>query len=302
MAKGVGWAMAEVLGSISVAHLRGVVMVCPICGGPMLGGMMTEQFKCRSSSEDDMPEWLAQALRGQGFNPGAYYHYEGGVKVLATTADGVELGPMRDRGSFGGWQWWGVPEGEITFPDWFPTAARDDYVAARWENWQQQLEELQTHPDAVSIVLSEFAVSHPVLAIEELRSTIAARAKKRQEAAAAEVERQQEQKWFEESLLNKGFFSGRMGKAVLPEGCRVLQAKSHGWRDNPIVLVVGSRLTTEQLVALVEAKGDYSEVVMDGRFPIIVSPDPAFWIGRGGCIAKHLASALGLRFLKVQQK
>jgi hypothetical protein len=41
---------------------------------------------------------------------------------------------------------------------------------------------------------------------------------------------------------------------------------------------------------------------MEGRFPVIISPDPAFWIGKGGYRAKFLAAALGLRFLKIREK
>jgi hypothetical protein len=41
---------------------------------------------------------------------------------------------------------------------------------------------------------------------------------------------------------------------------------------------------------------------MEGRFPVLYTPNPARWIGRKGCVAKALATALGIKFLKVVEK
>lgn len=301
MAKGTGWAMAEVMGSLKVAHLQGQYRVCPICGAPMAPGFMTEQFKCNTEWAADMPEWLKTALREQGYKPWAFYPQNGAISVLATAENGVELCPMRDRGNFGGWQWNGIPEGEITFLDWFPIEARDEYIAQRWAAWEEELITLLEHPD-VSISDDELENEHPATLIGQAKRQIEVAEKTRQKKAEREVQRQADQADLDKALADDGFFRGRKGKAEIPEGATVIWRTSHGDRQNPIQTIVGPHLTVDQLQALVAAAGDYSEVRMHGQFPVVHTPDPARWIGRKGCIAKALAKALGIKFLKVVEK
>lgn len=298
MAKGTGWAMAAVLGGLKVAHLRGEVVICPICGGPMTVGIMTEQFKCRSSDRnEDMPDWLAEALRAQGYSPWAYYPQNGAIQVLAIAENGAELGPMRDRGNFGGWQWSEKPEGEIAFPEWFPIETCAAYIQERWAAWEVKLAELQNHPDAGGV-----EEDHPARMIQKLEANIARAEEIRQKQAKRESQRQADQAALDKALAEDGFFDGRIGKAVLPEGVIVIRRDSMGDRQNPYLLIAGPKLTVAQLRRLVEARGNYSEVVMEDRFPAIHTPDPKGWIGRQGCVAKHLARALGLKFLRVIEK
>jgi len=301
MAKGTGWAMAAVLGSLKVAHLQGRVVVCPICGGPMTVGFMTEQFKCRSEANEDMPEWLEKALKEQGYSPWAFYSQDGAIRVLATAENGVELVPIRDRGMFGGWQWDGVPEGEISFPQWFPIEERDAYVAGRFAEWEKKLEELLSHPD-VNIPDEELEEKHPAQLIQKAERQIEAAKAVRRKRAEREAQRQADQAALDKALAEQGFFEGRIGLAEIPEGAFVLRRWSMGSRSNPCLLIVGPHLTVDQLKALVAAAGDYSEVKMQGRFPILVTPNPARWIGRNGRVAKALARALGIKFLKVVEK
>jgi hypothetical protein len=82
----------------------------------------------------------------------------------------------------------------------------------------------------------------------------------------------------------------------------LISSQSMGIANNPIVLLAAPKMSTKQLEALVAAARDGSEVVSEGRFPVIKTPYPAKWIGKGGSIAKSLANALGLRFLKVVEK
>lgn len=301
MAKGTGYHMAAVLGSMKVAHLRGQFVLCPVCGGPMTVGVMTAQFKCQSEREEDMPEWLSEALRSQGFSPWAFYSQDGAIRILATAENGAELGPMRDRGNFGGWQWSEKPEGEITFPDWFPTEARNAYVTERFAAWEGKLKELLSHMD-VKISDEEIESKHPAQLIDKAERQIETARAAREKQAKREAQRQEDQAALDKALTEDGFFRGRKGKAKTPEGAAVIWATSHGDRQNPIQMIVAPRLTVGQFKALVAAAGDYSEVRMQGKFPVIHTPNPARWIGRKGCIAKTLARALGIKFLKVVEK
>lgn len=315
MAKGTGWAMASVMGSMRVAHLRGQSNPCPICGAPMTVGSMTEQFKCKSDEAADMPEWLAEALKSQGFKPWAFYTQDGAIEVLATAENGAELSGMRAHGGrFGGWQWSKRPEGEITFPDWFPTDARDAYVAERFQQWEadlaKTLEEATTlglklcpncgHGPYSSTHKTPCEGTHPVTHLQKVRWNVDHEVKKREKEGAREAARLTDQAVLDKALVEQGFFRGRKGKAIRPDGSIVLS--SDGDRSNPQLFVVAPRITTEQFTALVAAFDDGSEVRMQGRFPVLYTPYPKFWIGRGGQTARALAQALRIKFLKVEKK
>lgn len=300
MAKGPGWAMAEYFGSLKVAHLVGQIVICPICGGPMTVGSMTEQFKCRGGKEGDMPSWLRDALKGQKYEPWQYYPQDGAITVLATAANGVALTAMRDRGLFGGWQWDGVPEGEVTFPDWFPTAERDQYVAARFAAWNEELVELLKKPD-VQISEEELQKEHPYRLILRAEGQVESAAQARKAAAEREAERKADQERVTRALTQDGFFEGRLGRAALPEGVTIIRRDSMGDRSDPHLLMAASRMNLDQLRALVQALGDFSEVQIQGRTVCIVSSNPGRWIGRGGSTIKALGQALS-RYIRVVEK
>ncbi len=303
MAKGVGWMMAEVMGSLKVAHLVGQVVICPVCGEPMTVGGFVESFKCQAESrEADMPSWLEKALKAQGFSPWAYYAQDGAISVLATAGNGAELQPLRGRGRFGGWQWSKKPDGAISFPDWFPIAERDQYVASRFEAWWKELSSMKDDPDLWWIALEEkLQQEHPVLLLRRAKAQVEQRAREKEALAKQEAERQADQAEVDKALATAGFFDGRLGKATLPEGVTIIRRESMGSRRDPYYLVAAPKLTLAQLRALVQARGDYSEVVEEGGTVSIVTPNPGQWIGRGGSTIKALGRALG-RYVKVVEK
>jgi len=288
MAKGVGWAMATVLGGLKVAHLAGQVIVCPICGGPMTVGTMTEQFKCCSERDADMPEWLQKAIRDQGYSPWDYYY---AVDIGIVAANGVRLTQMREAGQFGGWQWDGVPEGEVQFPDCFPIEKRDSYVEERFQGWRKEFGRLLEDPDCPSREELE-AEEHIVFAIQRARRVIEAAAAKREADKERAAQERTDQECLDKALREDGFFDGRKGRAVIPNDALVLSYQSHGDRRDPLLLVVSSSLNFDQLANLVEARGDFSCLEIRGQTPTIVTPNPGFWIGRGGKTVKALGDAL----------
>lgn len=122
------------------------------------------------------------------------------------------------------------------------------------------------------------------------------------EAAVAEAEKAKaDQAKVDSALATAGFYDGRLGLAALPEGVVVIRRDSMGDRSDPHLLVASPKLNLDQLRALVQARGDFSEVqIHDGKV-CILSPNPGNWIGREGSTIKALSKALG-RFIKVEKK
>lgn len=299
MAIGIGGMMAEVMGGINVADLRGKWIPCPVCGGPMAVGSMTRQMKCQSDRGEDMPDWLATALKATGFDPWAYYSHDGAIRVLAMAENGVELSPMRDRGRFGGWQWEGVPEGEITWTITVDHESREAYIRERMEAWVAELESSLSHAD-VAISEAELEAGHPRDLVRRAKGQIEAAEAARQKVAEREAQRVRDQEKLDRALREDGFFYGRVGKAIIDESvCVIVWQTSSGDKKDPHRLIAATSpgsLTVSKLVALVKARGDMdSQVATKGDRVAILTSSPGQWIGRNGSIINALSRGLGRR-------
>lgn len=299
MAKGPGFYLAALDGALRVAHLQGTWIPCPICGGPMAVGSMTRQMKCQSDRGEDMPDWLATALKAAGFDPWAYYSHDGAIRVLAMAENGVELSPMRDRGRFGGWQWEGVPEGEITWTITVDHESREAYIRERMEAWVAELESSLSHPD-VAFSEAELEAGHPRDLVRRAKGQIEAAEAARQKVAEREAQRVRDQEKLDRALREDGFFYGRVGKAIIDESvCVIVWQTSSGDKKDPHRLIAATSpgsLTVSKLVALVKARGDMDSTVgTKGDRVAILTSSPGQWIGRNGSIINALSRGLGRR-------
>lgn len=297
MAIGIGGMMAEVMGGINVADLRGKWIPCPICGGPMAVGSMTRQMKCQSDRGEDMPDWLATALKAAGFDPWAFYQHDNAIDVLAEAANGAQLWPMRDRGRFGGWQWEGVPEGEITWTITVDHESREAYIRERMEAWVAELESLLSHPD-VAFSETDLEAGHPRDLVRRAKGQIEAAEAARQKVAEREAQRVRYQEKLDRALREDGFFYGRVGRAEIDQSvCVIVWQTSSGDKNDPNRLIAATSpgsLTVSKLVALVKARGDMdSQVATKGDRVAILTSSPGQWMAETGRSSTPLAVGWG---------
>lgn len=267
-------------------------------GGRMVGAtpraqlvwdaLVAEQARRGAKYLSDI-EWDIRIVDGDGnlvatYRPGRRSGYLWSFETLVSiTASPDEYPPL--------------PEGVTAlFPDWFPSLAPLNSASAQWESEiNTRLETLRAEGAEIGVKFDErrYPEKHPEWyclcweqAIQNRKESMLAE----QRAAERAVRETSE---MVSRLDREGWIHERAGHATIPSWAHVIRVDSMGSKRDPQLLIVGRKLTHEQLESLVRGWG--GTVERRGNTAVITSDNAGMWIGRGGETIRSISRAYGKR-------